>query len=85
MRVLVIGGSGRTGKLIIEEALRRGKLDSSIPGKQAERSFMQDIKSRPLSGIPIQCKPTQGLQQSGASAIDGHLKGLSDKNRLSFE
>lgn len=30
MHALIIGGSGRTGKLVIEELLRRGKINQSI-------------------------------------------------------
>ncbi len=61
MRVVVIGGSGRTGKLIIDEALTRG-MEALLVLRIIffDTRLMQDTKSLPLSETQPQSKNGQG-------------------------
>lgn len=34
MQIIIVGGSGRTGKLVIDEALLRGHSHSSCPQRE---------------------------------------------------
>lgn len=52
MRLLVVGGSGRTGKLIIEDALEKGNTVTALvrnPSSLEERAGLNIVKGSPLS------------------------------------
>ncbi|KAI0116415.1 NAD-dependent epimerase/dehydratase-like protein [Nemania sp. FL0031] len=77
MHLLVLGGSGRTGKLIVEEAIRKGHSVVALvrsPSSLAARPGLMSIQ-----GTPMQCKDITRAFRASPTPPEAVLVALSLK------